>query len=105
MNNINCKPTYLQNGKDFVSTLNSFVKGDIFLAEHTLLFMFNSVDVSTENKIVFAKALLANDKLKDPKVIAFFQDYILQNTQPEKLPTIIEKVSIKIKGIFNKVTN
>ena len=100
MNNLN-NPGEIISGNDFIPSLMSFLEGDIVIADHSVILMFNSLEVPVENKIKYAELVLNRNLLRNIDSRNYLQSFINQNSFQIESQGILERFSDKIKRLLN----
>ena len=100
MNSLN-NPDKIISGNDFIPSLMSFLKGDIVIADHSVILMFNSLEVPVENKIKFAELVLHKNLLRNIESRNYLQSFINQNSFQIEPQGILERFSNRIKSLLN----
>ena len=99
MNSLNI-PVKIISGNDFIPSLMSFLEGDIIIADHSVLIMFDSLEVPIENKVNFARLILERNLLIDLSSKDYLENFITENSLHEIHSSVFEKISSKIKKIL-----
>ena len=90
---------------DFIPSLNAFLEGDLVIADHSVLIMFQSVNAPVENKVGFAKLVLERQLLSETSVISDLEKFINENSMPEISKSIIQEIREELfSDLIGKIT-
>ena len=95
---------------DFIPSLNAFLKGDLVIADHSVLIMFKSVNAPVKNKVEFAKLVLEKNLLKETESRSYLENFISENSIQEIHKSITQEIRESLmrlifKNIIEKVSN
>ena len=82
----------------FLITLNAFVKREIVISEHGLIYLFEQAQMPIQNKLDYAEFILNQKLVKEDRSIEFFKLFISQNT-----PEVIGKPNSLVKSLISFV--
>jgi len=90
---------------DFIPSLNAFLEGDLVIADHSVLIMFQSVNAPVENKVGFAKLVLERQLLTETSTISYLEKFINENATPQIPKSMIQEIRKELfSDLFGKIT-
>jgi len=90
---------------DFIPSLNAFLVGELVIADHSVLLMFQSVKAPIESKVDFAKLLLERQLLTESSAISYLEKFINENTTPQIPKSIIQEIREELfSDLVGKIT-
>ena len=106
MNTLNSKKVIEKAlSNQFLITLNAFVKREILISEHGLIYLFEQDEMPIQNKLDYAEFILNQKLVKENRSIEFFELFISQNTpeviqEPKSLvDNLVSFIKLQIQKI------